>query len=99
MCKNRGIYGFYCTPWVLITVAPRKILSVWFLSTLDPPAVLGREKSGASIFFFFFLSRILCLVFHTCSESVNGGAPRLRDNARETAGRSQGYSLHRTRTL
>ena len=23
MCKNRGIYGFLGTTWVLITVAPR----------------------------------------------------------------------------
>ena len=23
VCKNRGIYGFYCTLWVLITMAPR----------------------------------------------------------------------------
>ena len=27
MCKNRGIYGFLGPSWVLITLAPRKIVA------------------------------------------------------------------------
>ena len=35
VCKNRGVYGFWCTSWVLITMAPR----------LTPLSLLSRKQT------------------------------------------------------